>query len=192
MSESNKEKIKSFRDFVAAVSSKELGLIILDAKYTSDFNFRMKNLIKEIGNEGNADIELSILFNTNGEIAVIDEYLIGNYISNIYQVELCKYYKIDNLDTLVKKVSSSTAKGKEDFVKISYFILYKTMEEIFEWIKYKAQTMKYYNEYFGIEKYKNDDKTIIILIFMILYDITKHLKLEESYLKKLSSSVIDN
>lgn len=190
MSDYNKGQIKNFRDFVATISSKELGVFILDAKYTSDFNYRMKQLIKEIKGEGKIDIELSILFNTEGEIVVIDEYLIGNYISDIYHIKLCKYYKVNDLDILVKRVGESSEKSKEDFIKVSYFILYETMEEIFESVKYKSELMSHYKQYFGIEEYENEDKSIIILIFMILYDIIKHINFEEGYLKKLSNSFL--
>lgn len=190
MSDYSKERMKEFKDFIGAVSSKELGLFILDAKYTSDFNHRMKELIEEIKDDRKVDIELSVLFNTEGEIVVIDEYLIGEYISDIYHVKLCKYYKVNDLDILVKKIGESSDKSKEDFIKVSYFILYETLEEIFEVVKYKTDLMSHYKQYFGIGGYENEDKGIIIPIFMILNDIIKYINFEESYLKKLSNLLL--
>jgi hypothetical protein len=181
---------KKFQEFIADISARELGLLILDAKYTSDFNLRMRNLVKEITGEGKGDIELSVLFNTDGEIALIDESIIGNYISDVYNIKMCKYYKIKNIEMLIKKIIESNEKSKEDFIKISYHILYETMEEIFESVKYKTEMMKHYGEYFGINDYKKEDKSIILVILSIIYDINKHLSFDNNTVKILSGIIL--
>ncbi|SHH57784.1 hypothetical protein [Clostridium grantii] len=181
---------EEFKDVIANISSRELDILILDAKYTSDFNFRMKNLTKEIMGEGKLNIELSVIFNTEGEIALIDETIIGKYISDAYAIKICKYYKTKDIQLLIEKIIESNEKSKEDFIKISYYILYETMEEIFESVKYKKELINHYGQYFGIKDYEKEDKSIILVILSILYDINKFLNFDRNTLGILSKIIL--
>jgi hypothetical protein len=127
-----KKIYKKFSDFVAVASARELEYFILDSSFTSSFNYRMKKLIEEVKKERNDGIEFSILFNTDGEIVLIDANLIGRYIGNNYNITIEDYYKNTSLNKIIRDVINGSEKAQKDFVTISYSILYHTLKTILQ------------------------------------------------------------
>ena len=57
-----KSKIyKDFSEFIAEASGREIEYLILDSKFTSSFNYRIKELLKELDKEGRRGAELLII-----------------------------------------------------------------------------------------------------------------------------------
>ncbi|SKA87197.1 hypothetical protein SAMN05428976_10978 [Clostridium sp. USBA 49] len=192
----NKEFMKKiyrkFSDFVSVASARELEYFVLDSKFTSSFNYRMKKIIQEIKKEKNEDIEFSILFNTNGEIAVIDANILGKHIGNNYNIKIEEYYKNTALNKIIRDVINGSEKSQKDFVTISYSILYHTLESIYSEIKCKKDIVdKYKREYF-LTEYKGEDIGAVIACILILEDICKYIRIKESLIVQVINDTVLN
>ncbi|MFU0824134.1 hypothetical protein [Clostridium sp.] len=174
---------KSFNQFLSTACARELEYFILDSKFTSAFNYRMKNMINEVRKKGKEDVEFSIVFNTEGEIVLIDADIIGNFISNNYIISIEKYYKDAPIKKIIREVVNGSEKSKRDFVTISCSILYKTLENLYKEIKYKKESVIKYSMLYGLKDYKRRDLSIIIPTLLIMEDICEYLSVGKNILR---------
>lgn len=187
-----KKNYKSFTQFLSTVCARELEYFILDSKFTSAFNYRIKKMVDEVKREGKEDIEFSVLFNTEGEIVLIDADIIGNFISNNYVVSVQKYYKDTTLNKIIKEVINGSEKGQRDFVTVSCAIFYKTLEELYKDIKYKKETVVKYGISYGLQTYEGENLPIIVAILLIMEDVCEYLSINKSILKDSINVVISS
>lgn len=173
-----KKLYKKFSDFVAVASARELEYFILDSKFTSSFNYNMKKLIDEINSERKEDFGFTILFNTNGEIALINADILGKHIGNNYNITIEEYYKNASLNKIVRDVINGSDKSKRDFIDISFSILYSTLETIYSEIKCKKDTVESYKKIYLLEDYHKNDIGAIIACIMIVEDICKYIGIQ--------------
>lgn len=176
-----KKAYRSFADFVKAASTRELEYFVLDGEYSTDFNNRVRKLIDDIGQEGKVVADFFALFNSKGEIAVIDEEIVGAYISDRYNVVVESYYKKPNLNAIVSSVVNGSEKAKRDFVLISYGCIYKTLKEIYKEITYRKDIENIYMKLLDLKDYKGEDSAIIILATLITEDICRYLGIKINY-----------
>ncbi len=176
-----KKAYRSFADFVKVASSRELEYFVLDGKYSTDFNNRVKKLMDDISGEGKLVADFFALFNSKGEIAVIDEEIVGAYISDRYNVVVESYYKKNNLNAIVSSVVNGNEKVKRDFVLISYSCIYKTLREIYKEILYRKDIENIYIKLLNLKDYKGEDLAIIILATLITEDICRYLGININY-----------
>lgn len=168
---------KNFSEFVSECSSRELEYFIFDSKFTTTFNQRINELMNEIEKEGKKSIELAIMFNTEGEIALIDSFIIGNYISNNYIKHMEEYYKEVSLNNIVKRVVNGNEKSKKDFLILSYTILYNTLNSIYSDIKCKKETLENYINLYNLKHCEQDDCSIVVASILIMEDICKYMSI---------------
>lgn len=187
-----KKLYRRFSDFVSIASARELEYFILDSKFTSNFNYNMKKLIDEIKDEKNEDIGFSILFNTNGEIAVINADILGKHIGNKYNITIEEYYKNVSLNKIVRDVINGSDKSKKDFINISYLILYNTIETIYSEIKCKKDTVENYKRNYFLNDYKENDIGAVIACILIVEDICKYIGIEGQLMLEAVKSAIIN
>lgn len=181
---------RHFSDFTSEASARELEYFILNARYTTAFNERIKEIVESVKKEGREDIEFSILFNTNGEIALVDADVIGRYIGNNYNISIERYYKSGTLNKIVKQVVNGNEKTQMDFTFLSCSTIYKTLSIIYSEIIYKKEIDEKYRKYYSIEEYDCEDKAIVIATILILEDICKYLNISEYILKKCIENMI--
>ena len=170
-----KKVYRNFVDFVSECSSRELEYFIFDSRFTTAFNQRVSEMMNEIRNEGKKSIELAIIFNTEGEIALIDSFIIGSYIGNNYVKHMEEYYKESSLNKIVKYVVNGNEKSKMDFLILSYNILYKTLNSIYSDIKCKKETLENYIKLYNLKHCQHDDCTIVVASILIVEDICKYM-----------------
>ncbi|MEA4825796.1 MAG: hypothetical protein VB130_04065 [Clostridium sp.] len=187
-----KRNYKSFSEFLSVVCSRELEYFILDSKFTSAFNYRMKKLIEEVKKEGKDDIEFSVIFNTQGEVVLIDANIIGGYVSNNYSVSMDKFYKGAALNKIIREVINGNEKSKKDFIIISYDIIYKTLEELYKDIKYKKEILNTYVEKYNLEGFKKETIPIVVAVLLITEDICKYLSFDDYILKDSIDKIISS
>lgn len=187
-----KRNYKSFSEFLSVVCSRELEYFILDSKFTSAFNYRMKKLIEEVKKEGKDDIEFSVIFNTQGEVVLIDANIIGGYVSNNYSVSMDKFYKGASLNKIIREVINGNEKSKKDFIIISYDIIYKTLEELYKDIKYKKEILNTYVEKYNLEGFKKERIPIVVAVLLIMEDICKYLSFNDYILKDSIDKIISS
>lgn len=180
---------RHFSDFTAEAAARELEYFIFDSKYTTAFNERMQQMIESIRKEGRKDIEFSILFNTEGHIAVVDSNLIGRFIGNNYNISIGRFYKTDNLNKVVRMVVNGTEKNKKDFVKISYKIIYDTLKIIYSEIVYRKDIEAEYRRMYSLETYNGEDISVIVASLAILEDMCKYLNISTKYLQECISDL---
>ncbi|ERI94333.1 hypothetical protein HMPREF1982_00968 [Clostridiales bacterium oral taxon 876 str. F0540] len=182
----NKEYMKKiyrkFSDFVSIAAARELEYFIMDSRFTSSFNYRMKDMIDEIKKEKNDDIEFSILFNTNGEIALIDANILGKYIGNNYNIKIEEYYKNAALNKIIRDVINGSEKSQKDFITISYSILYHTFDTIYSEIRCKKDTVEKYKRDYLLTEYDEEDVGAVISCILILEDICRYIGVRENLL----------
>lgn len=177
-----KKVYRNFSQFVEESSSRELAYFILDSKFTSMFNHRMRELMSEINSDGKSIIDASIIFNTHGEVALIDAAIIGKYVANNYRISIEHSYKNSTLNKVVKHVVNGSEKSQKDFVAVSYNILYKTFKEMYQEVKCRKDLCKKYKEQFLILDYMDNDITIVLCSLLILEDICKYLGIKQGLL----------
>lgn len=185
-----KKSYKSFNEFLLAACSRELEYFIYDSKFTSAFNYRMKKLMEEAESKGKENINFSIIFNTEEEIAIIDAAIIGRYVSSNFIAVMESNYKGITINNIIKKVTNGNEKNKEDFIIVSYNTIHKVMDELYKDIKYNKKVLdEYVNEY-KLEEYKNKDLPIVICALLILEDICGYLKIDkEEFIKSLNKII---
>ncbi|MCY6483319.1 hypothetical protein OW763_02975 [Clostridium aestuarii] len=187
-----KKDYKNFKQFLATVCAKELEYFILDSEFTSAFNYRIKKIIDEIQKEGKKDIEFSVLFNTSSEVALIDADIIGSFISNTYSKEIEEYYKGILLDKIIKEVINGNEKVQNDFITISYSILYRTINELYKEIKCKKEIIKRYINKYNLQEHKEKTIGINIAILLILEDVCEYISIENKILNDSVHKIISS
>lgn len=187
-----KKSYKTFVEFLSVVCSRELEYLILDSKFTSAFNYRIKKMLNEVKKEGKEGIEFSVLFNTEDEIALIDANIIGSFISNNYCASIEKYYKGANINKVIKEIINGNEKNQEDFIMISYRIIYKTLDELYKEIKYKKDVVDSYVRNYRLEGYRNEYTPIVIGVLLILEDVCKYLSISEVLLQNSINKIISS
>lgn len=181
---------KKFSEFISEASARELEYYVLDAKYTTEFNLKLRNLVEEIKSEGKKDIEFTIIFNTENELALIDADILGKYIADSYTVFMEEQYKNASLNKIIKEVVNGNEKVQKDFAIISYIIIYRTLRGMYKDIKHKKDVVDKYKEYYSIGDYFKDNIAIIIACLLIMEDICKYLKLDDNILKECMSTTV--
>lgn len=186
-----KKVYRKFSDFISIASSRELEYFVLDSKFTSSFNCRMKKMMEEIKKEKNEDIEFSILFNTNGEIVLIDANIIGKYIGNCYNIKIEEYYKNASLNKIIKDVINSSEKSQKDFVTVSYSILYHILETIYTEIRCKKNIVDKYKKDYLLSDYRGEDIGAVIASILVVEDISRYIGIRENLvLQAVNDSVL--
>lgn len=187
-----KKVYKNFSEFVAIAASKELEYFITDAEFTSAFNYRMKRLLDESEKDGKDEMTFSILFNTNGEVALIASEIIGNYISDNYTILIEKHYKDRNINKIINEVVNGTEKCRKDFVILSYSILYDVLNKLYKELKCKKELYLNIEARFEMKDYKGKDLLMIAAVYLILEDICKYIGIQKNkvieYTKYLHSA----
>lgn len=181
---------RHFSDFAAEAAARELEYFILDSSYTTAFNVRIQQMVESIRKAGRKDIEFSVLFNTEGHIAVIDSNLIGRFIGNNYNISIGEFYKTSSLNKIVRMVVNGTEKNKKDFIKVSYKIIYGTLKIIYSKIIYRKDIELNYRRLYSMESYKGEDISIIVPTLMLLEDICKYLHISDEYLKEHAADLV--
>lgn len=177
-----KKVYRNFYDFVTECSSKELEYFIFDSRFTTFFNKGIGEIIKDIENGDKKDIEVAIIFNTEGEIALIDSYIIGKYLGNNYSLSMAQYYKESSLNKIVKYVINGNDKNKKDFLILSFDILYISLKSVYYNIKCKKDTVDKYKNLYALKKYKSNNDSLAIAVILILEDICKYMRIKEEIL----------
>lgn len=170
-----KKVYRNFGDFVRVATSRELQYLILDGKYTSDFNYRMKQLTEDLRNKRKVSVDFIVFFNTHGEISIINEELLGSYVADRYKVEMTNHYRISDLNHIVKLVVNSGPRAQKDFVYISFSILYLIFKEIYKEIRYKKEVGNLYIELFNIPKQEGHHLPLTICSLLVCEDICRYL-----------------
>ncbi|AKA71514.1 hypothetical protein [Clostridium scatologenes] len=173
---------KNFYDFITECSSKELEYFILDSKFTTFFNTKISEVIKEIENEGKSNIEATIIFSTKGEIALIDSYIVGRYLANSYKIYMERHYKQDSLNKIVKYIVNGNKKSKKDFLILSFSELNNTLKSMYSDIKCKKEIVDKYKQLYNLEKCEDSLCLILVAVILILEDICKFTRIEEEIL----------
>ncbi|MCY6371287.1 hypothetical protein [Clostridium ganghwense] len=185
-----RKRYRRFAEFLSVACSRELEYFILDSRFTSAFNYRVKEIVKEVKKEGNKDIEFSVLYNTEGDVALIDANILGDFISNNYNASMEKYYKGIVLDKIIKEVINGKEKAKADFIKISYSIMYKTINELYREVKCKKEVMNNYMEKYKLAEYKGNDKAIIVIVLLIMEDVCRYISIDKDLFLSSISQII--
>ena len=170
-----KREYKQFSKFIEVASINELEYFILDGKYTEEFNKKVKALLMEVELEVKNNIEISVIFDTNGNIAIIDSEVIGKYIAGCYNSTICNYYKEESLNKLVKEVINGTDKAQSDFIHISYSLFYNILGGLYSHIKCSKDLLEKYKINYGLLKLNSTDEVIIIVALLLVEDIHKYI-----------------
>lgn len=182
---------RNFSEFIAESNRREMEAIILDSKFTKEFNLNIKKLYDSIKMDGNDNIEFTILFNTSGEIAVIDGYVLGNYVADKYTLAMEQYYKNNKLNKIVKQVVNGSRKSMEDFLILSEKVLYNTFLSMFSEIKTRKDVIeKYKYNKSMLESYKGEDLPIIFISILIVEDICKYLGIKMDIFQETFNKII--
>lgn len=182
-----KKKYKSFKEFLGIACSRELEYFIFDSQFTSAFNYRMKKLSEEVKDSGKDNISFSVIFNTEDEVAIIDASIVGSYISNNFVAHMENKYKGIVINKIIKNVINGKEKNKQDFIIISYDILYKTLEELYKDIKYNKEVLNKYIKEYKLEENIRKDIPIVVCSLLILEDMCAYLSIH----KEIFLNVID-
>lgn len=171
---------KSFYDFVAVAAAKELEYFILDSKFTSAFNYRMKKIVEDINKDGAIGTDIFVMFNTNSEIVIIDAQVLGAYIADVYSEKMKTYYKGAELNKVIRDTVNNNEKIQRDFLTISYKIVYNALNEIYMDIKYRKEVLDRFKAYYGIENEDRKDMPLIILTLLIIEDVFKYMGIDKN------------
>nr|WP_269205475.1 hypothetical protein [Clostridium botulinum] len=174
---------KNFKNFLGISVSKELEYFILDSRFTSEFNYRMKELFDEIRNHNRREIEFSIIFNTEGEISLIDSSIIGKFIVDDYTVNLQRNYKNVQLNKILKEILNGSDKVKRDFLLVSSIILYDILEMIYKDIKCRVDIIHYYASKYRLNIYDNNHIASMVIMILIMEDICGYMNIDKKLLK---------
>jgi hypothetical protein len=182
---------KRFSDFVAVAASRELDFLILDAKYTTAFSYRLKQILGEIKESGNPMAELSVFFNTDGDIALIDADLVGNFVGDSYCVGMEENYKNASLNKIVKSViNNSSEKVQQDFVLISYKVLYNTLDQLYMEVKCRKEVLSQYKQMYNVYCYEYEDASVVIASLLVLEDICRYIGISNDKIMNLVENTI--
>ena len=169
---------RKFAKFVEVAAIKEQDYFILDAIYTNEFNVKVKELFKELELEGKNDFGVSVMFDTRGDIVLIDAGIIGKYIASCYNYYISNYYKEDSLNRIIMEVINGGDKVQIDFIRVSYSVIYNILAGLYKEIRCKKEILKQYKNKFGFHNDYYNDEVIIITSLLILEDISKYITIK--------------
>jgi NAD(P)H-dependent FMN reductase len=182
-----RRKYSHFADLVSAAAARELGFLILSAEYTKGFSTRLKKIIDELDESERGLASVSVMFNTEGEIAIIDESLVGRFVSIKFKNALEEYYRSVGLNKIVKAVMEGGEKRTVDFLSLCYDVLYDTLEEMYKDVKCKREVVANYKSRYNISSYNKEDTPVVTAVLMILEDIISYIGIKESYILTISA-----
>lgn len=182
-----RRRYSHFSDLVAAASARELGYLILSAEYTKGFSRGLKGIIDELRGNERLLASVSVMFNTEGDIAIIDEALVGRFIAIKYKNTLENYYKNTTLNKIVKAVATGGEKAAIDFLSISYDVLYETLREMYKEVKCKKELIDNFKKRYNLVSYNKEDASVVIAVLMIIEDIIKYIGINETYILTISA-----
>lgn len=185
-----KKKYTNFSELIAAAAARELGFMIINAEYTRAFSIRLKQIISELDEKQRTLASISCLFNTKGDIAIIDEALVGQFISIRYKNAIEEHYRGMALNKIASAVIDGGEKRSLDFLSLSYDVLYEILSEIYKEIKCRKDVLIVHKEKYNIESYNNVDNVMVTIILMIIEDIIKYLNCKESYILTISAQKV--
>lgn len=188
--EHEKMKFNKFSNLISISAQKHIDDLVINSHFTSAFNYRIKKMFDEIKSERKSDIDFPIIFNTKGEVAIIDTKIIGDFIADEYSVMIEKYYRNEKMYKLINKIASGSEKARMDFVNISYTILYKIIDQLYEEIISKKALLNKLKIRYGIINYDNEDKVIVLLSMLILEEICRYIDLDRHELVKYVNKLI--
>ncbi|SCN25739.1 hypothetical protein N3C_2462 [Clostridium sp. N3C] len=181
------KKYANFSDLIAAASARELGFMIISAEYTRAFSLKLKKIISELDEKQRALASISCMFNTKGDIVIIDEALLGQFISIRYKCAMEEQYKGTHLNEIAKSVIDGEEKKVLDFLSLSYDVLYETLSEIYKEIKCRKDVLNVHKEKYNMTSYNKEDNVMVTIVLMIIEDIIKYLNCKESYVLTISA-----
>ncbi|WP_234123062.1 hypothetical protein [Clostridium hydrogenum] len=171
----------SFLHFIETVVSRELEYYIIDSIFTKDFNYRLHQIVRDI-KKGKPDIECSIIFGSDGEASVVDSNIIGKYICDLYNVNICEHYKVDKIEKIINEIDIEKDEVKTDFVLTSINIFYDVLEQVYKKIIYNKDIYDKYREYYYLVDDNIRKNSVIVPVLLIMEDICKNLKIKNSIL----------
>jgi hypothetical protein len=170
-----KKTYNNFSDFVRVASSRELSYFLLDAKYTSGFSRQMSELISDITKEGKVAADFVLFFNTDGEIAIFDEDLLGTYIGDRFTSEIEEKYSNKRLNYIIKSVVNNSEDVQKDFVQVCYEVIVSILNEIYKEMKYKKELGEFYKKTLKLDDDSIDNLPLKIAALLIVEDICRYL-----------------
>ena len=175
-----KKKIssKGFFEFVNLVSARELEYFIFESSYTTKFNNGIKDIVEDLKKQGKINIEFMILFNTKGEIALINEEIIGGYVGENLIQDLKQNYNIENINELIDDMEKKSYEEKQEFIEIIYRSLCRILNEIYKEVKYRKEIEESYRKRYIIEKINGQELPIAIVSILIVEDICAYLSFD--------------
>ncbi|WP_050606465.1 hypothetical protein [Clostridium niameyense] len=181
----------NFSDFLSDVIVEKMRIFILDGSFKKKFNEDMKKMIKEMKGSEKEKIDLIIMFNTDGNIAIIDEFIIAKIIYNDYENLMRLYYRISSLNKLIKNLLMGDKIIKESFIKVSYKVFYNSLIKIYSELKCRKDIIVKYRLKYNLVNYNKEDISIIVLIILILEEICFQFNLDYITIEKIINSMIN-
>ena len=170
-----KKVYRKFSKFIETAAVRELEYFVLDAKYTKSFNKKIKKLTEEIEKDNGEGINISVMFDTDGDIVLIDGEVLGKYIGDCYSCTMCNYYKEESLNRVVREVINGSEKSQKDFVRVSYAVIYNILGGLYSEIKCRKDIMEEYKRDYGLASYYKEDLVIVIIALLIIEDICRYI-----------------
>ncbi|NEZ46709.1 hypothetical protein FDF74_05700 [Clostridium niameyense] len=181
----------NFSDFLSDVIVEKMRIFILNGSFKKKFNEDMKKMIKEMKGSEKEKIDLIIMFNTDGNIAIIDESIIAKIIYNDYENLMRLYYRISSLNKLIKNLLMGDKIIKESFIKVSYKVFYNSLIKIYSELKCRKDIIVKYRLKYNLVNYNKEDISIIVLIILILEEICFQFNLDYITIEKIINSMIN-
>lgn len=181
------KKYGNFSDLVAASASRELSTLVMNAEYTRGFSIKLRNILDDLEGLERDLASVSVMFNTEGDIAIIDEALVGRFIALRYKSVMEEYYKGIPLNKILRAVLEGGEKRTLDFLSISYDVLYDTLMELYKEIRCKKDVINVFKQRYNISSYNKEDTAVVTVVLMIIEDMMKYISIKESYILTLSA-----
>ncbi|WP_238883033.1 hypothetical protein [Clostridium sp. YIM B02551] len=174
----HKMSSKSFYEFVTLAVARELEYFINESNYTVAFNSNIKNLVDELKALGKLNIEFMVLFNTSGEIALINEEIVGGYIAERMVKQLRADYGINDEEEILKKIINGENREKELFISNIYKYLIKILKEIYKDIRYRKEVLESYKKRYSLNNMETEEMAVTLASILIIEDICGYLSLD--------------
>ncbi|MDP4089000.1 MAG: hypothetical protein Q8930_06975 [Bacillota bacterium] len=182
-----RRKYSHFFDLTGAAAARELGMMVLSAEYTRAFSLRLRNILEELDDKERDLASISVMFNMEGDIAIIDEALVGSFVALRYKSVMEEYYKGTPLNKIARSVMEGGEKRILDFLDISYDVLYDTLQELYKEIVCKKEVLNTFKMRYNISSYNKEDSAVVAIVLMILEDMVNYMGIKESYILTLSA-----
>ncbi|GAA0733929.1 hypothetical protein [Clostridium oceanicum] len=174
-----KRVYRDFSSFVEQSVAKRINFLVSDATFKTTFEDRVKKMIEDVKKKKNEEIDLVILFNTEGNIAIIDEYIISKFITNNYINLIRMYYRVGQTNKVIKDIVNSNNSVKENFLITSYKTIYNSIIKIYEDMTCRRDVIMRYKIKYQLLDYNKEDISAIVITIMIMEDICKCIGLKK-------------